>query len=124
MLQEAIAKKILKPAARRPRALARCRDTGTKIVGAALASVALLSCATKPVITAQDYKSGAFTVCGSPQASKDDLSQRAVKACTGATPLKVLRCTVDARYSTVGIEGEVTVSGNCCDYTCRPIGAP
>jgi hypothetical protein len=97
--------------------------TGTKIVGAALASVALLSCATKPVITAQDYKTGAFTVCGSPQASKDDLSQRAVKACIGATPPKVLRCTVDARYSTVGIEGEVTVSGNCCDYTCRPIGA-
>ncbi len=93
--------------------------TTTKTFGSALACVALLSCASEPVVTAQDYKTGVFTVCGNTQASKVDLSQRAAKVCATATP-KVLRCTADEKYPTVGIQGEMTLSGNCCDYECPP----
>jgi hypothetical protein len=98
--------------------------TRTKLIGAGLASVTLLSCASAPVVTAQDYKTGVFTICGGPDASKDALGQRAIKACVAGTALKVLRCTADVRYPTVGIEGEVTATGNCCDYACHSIEAP
>jgi hypothetical protein len=86
--------------------------------GAVPLGVALLSCATQPAITAQNYETGLFTVCGSQQATKSELSQRALKACAVAP--KVLRCTADTKYPSVGMEGEMTVSGNCCDYQCPP----
>ena len=90
-----------------------------KTLGATLACVGLLSCAGEPVVTAQDYKTGVFTVCGNTQASKVELTERAAKVCTTAAP-KVLRCTADVKYPTVGIQGEMTLSGNCCDYECPP----
>jgi hypothetical protein len=86
--------------------------------GAVTLSLALLSCATQPAITAQNYTTGLFTVCGGQQATKSELLQRAVKACTVAP--KVLRCTADTKYPSVGMEGEMTVAGNCCDYECPP----
>ncbi|MGO8969609.1 MAG: hypothetical protein ACLQDQ_08560 [Myxococcaceae bacterium] len=90
-----------------------------KTLGAAWACVGLLSCASEPVVTAQNYKTGVFTVCGNSQASKVDLAQRAAKVCTTAAPT-VVRCTADVKYPTVGIQGEMTLSGNCCDYECPP----
>jgi hypothetical protein len=93
----------------------------TFFVSAALLALASLGCSSEPVITAQNYKTGVFTVCGGRQATKDELAGRAVKACTGAAPA-VLRCASDVKYPTVGIEGEVTVSGNCCDYECPTAG--
>jgi hypothetical protein len=81
-------------------------------------SLAVLSCATAPAITAQNFNTGMYTVCGSEHATKSDLLQRAVKACAVAP--EVLRCLADAKYPSVGMEGEMTVSGNCCDYHCPP----
>jgi len=78
----------------------------------------ILGCAGPPVVTAQDFKTGVFTVCSSLQASKVDLNQKAAQVCT--TTAKPLRCTADTKYSTVGIEGQMTTSGNCCDYECPP----
>jgi hypothetical protein len=93
----------------------------TFFLSVALLALGSLGCSTEPVITAQNDKTGVFTVCGSRQATKDELTGRAVKACTAAAPT-VLRCTSDVKYATVGIEGEVTVSGNCCDYECPTAG--
>jgi hypothetical protein len=97
--------------------------TAMRTNGTVFVTLMLLSCANQPVITAQDYKTGVYTVCGGHQASKDELNTRAFKACPAATP-KVLRCTADVKYPTVGIEGEVTASGNCCDYECPRASAP
>ena len=88
-----------------------------KAFAAAFTCATLLSCATEPVVTNHDAKTGVITVCGSRQASNEELMQRAVKACTTSTP-KVLRCTPEMKYSTVGTEGAVTSTGTCCDYEC------
>jgi hypothetical protein len=89
-----------------------------KGLAAATTGAVLLSCGTAPVVTARNYKTGVFIVCGGRNSSREDLSKHAAKACT--TPPKLLRCTADVNYPTVGIEGEVTVNGNCCDYECPP----
>ncbi len=88
-------------------------------VGVALLGVAVLSCATPPVVTTQDYQLGTFTVCGSPQASNAELDQRAAQVCTTQAP-QTLRCSKGVTYTPVGIHGAVPTTGNCCDYGCPP----
>ena len=88
-------------------------------IGVALLGVAVLSCATPPAVITQDYKLGTFTVCGSRQASNAELDQRAAQVCATQAP-QTLRCTPDATYTQVGIQGAVPTTGNCCDYSCPP----
>jgi|GEM_PF-3976139 len=93
--------------------------TIARTFGAALAGLAFLGCAQEPLVIAQDYKLGTFTVCGSRQATQAQLDSRAAPVCATQAP-QVLRCAQDVTYTPVGPQGAVPTTGNCCDYGCPP----
>jgi len=95
----------------------------TKTIGTAVLSLALVSCGAGPAVIAQDYKAGTLTVCGGTQVSNEDLQKKAVQACTTGAP-KLLRCVSNVSYTAVGIQGQGTVTGNCCDYECPVAATP
>ena len=88
----------------------------TKAIGATSLCAALLGCSAAPSVVARDYHTGKLTVCGS-QTSNEDFQKKAVQVC-GPTPPTLIGCVSNVKYPSVGIQGEMTVIGNCCDYEC------